>query len=125
MIKKTFCQYSLKCFFLSKVLECIHNTFIIYCDFEFTLIPSTGHIGVGNANNKKYQDHIVCIYGYKLICVDDQYSKPYKIYFGENAIHKFLIDVIKESEYCSKVIETEVNKPPFMTEKDHEDHEFY
>ena len=76
-------------------------------------------------NNKKYQDHIVCIYGYKLICVDDQYSKPYKIYFGENAIHKFLIDVIKESEYCSKVIETEVNKPPFIIEKDNEDHEFY
>ena len=81
--------------------------------------------GLVMPNNKKYQDHIVCIYGYKLICVDDQYSKWYKIYFGENAIDKFLIDVIKESEYCSKVIETEVNKPPFMTEKDHEDHEFY
>ena len=82
-------------------------------------------LGLVMPNNKKNQDHIVCIYGYKLICVDDQYSKPYKIYFGENAIDKFLIDVIKESEYCSKVIETEVNKPPFMTEKDHEDHEFY
>ena len=27
---------------------------------------------------KKYQDHIVCSYGYTLRCVDEQYSKPYK-----------------------------------------------
>ena len=25
---------------------------------------------------KKYQNHIVCSYGCKLICVDKQYSKP-------------------------------------------------
>ena len=28
--------------------------------------------------------------------------------------------MIKGSEYCSKVIETEFNKPLVMTEKDHE-----
>ena len=26
----------------------------------------------------KYQKHIVCSYGYKLICVDDKFSKPFK-----------------------------------------------
>ena len=25
---------------------------------------------------KKYQDHIICSYGYKLIGVDEQYGKP-------------------------------------------------
>ena len=29
--------------------------------------------------------------------------------------------MIKESEYCSKVIETEFNKPVAMTKKDHKD----
>ena len=42
-------QYTLIKDFLSKVLECIHNPFITYDNFEFTFIPSTGHVEVGNA----------------------------------------------------------------------------
>ena len=38
--------------------------------------------------------HIVCSYGYKLICVDELYSKPYKAYFGKDPIDKFLNDMI-------------------------------
>lgn len=34
---------------------------------------------------------------------------------------KFFIDMIKEREYCSKVIETEFNKPVAVTKKDDED----
>ena len=30
------------------------------------------------------------------------YSKPYKTYFGEDTIDKFVHDMIGESEYCSK-----------------------
>ena len=41
-------------------------------------------------NAKIYQDRIVCSYCYKLICVDDRYSKPYETYFGEDTIDKFL-----------------------------------
>ena len=26
----------------------------------------------------KYQKHIACSYGYKLVCVDDKFSKPFK-----------------------------------------------
>ena len=68
-------------------------------------MPLTDNIDFG-PNTKKYQDHIVCSYSYKLVCVDDQYSKLDKSYFGEDAIDKFLNDMIKESKYCSKVIET-------------------
>ena len=66
-------------------------------------------------NIKEYQDYIVCSYGYKLIC-DAQYSNPYKTYFGKAAIDRIL-NIIKESEYCSKVIEAEFNKSLAMTEK--------
>ena len=52
--------------------------------------------------------------------VDFWYSKLYKAYFGE-AVDNFLNDVIKESEYCSKVIETEFNKPLIIIKEDHED----
>ena len=105
----------------SKILEKLTKSlFIFYDDFECVLIPSTDNVDFG-PDTKKYQNHIVCSYGYKLICVDERYSKPYKTYLSEDAIDKFLNDMIKESENCSKVIETEFNKPLVMTKKDHED----
>ena len=51
-------------------------SFIIYGDFEYVLIPSTEKIDFG-INTIKYQDQTVSIYHYKLICVDERYSKPY------------------------------------------------
>ena len=70
---------------------------------------STDNINFG-PNTKKDQNHIICSYGYKYICADEQHSKPYKSYFGEDAIDKFLNDTIKECAFCSKLIETEFNK---------------
>ena len=67
----------------------------------------------------KRMESLLTLYFQKM-CVDGQYSKPYKIYFGEDVFNKFLHDMIKESGYCSKVIKTEFNKPLVMTEKDHE-----
>ena len=40
---------------------------------------------------------------------DEQYSKPYKSYFGENTIEKVLNDIINESDYFHRVIEREFN----------------
>ena len=60
------------------------------------LISSTDNIDFG-PKAKNYQDHIVCTYGYRLICVNKLYSKLCKTYFGEDAIDKFLNDMIKES----------------------------
>ena len=40
------------------------------------IIPSTDKIDFG-INTIKYQDQTVSIYHYKLICVDERYSKPY------------------------------------------------
>ena len=61
---------------------------LICSDFECVLIPSTCNVHFV-PNNEKYKDYIVCSYGYKLICVDDQYSKPWKIYFSKDAIDTF------------------------------------
>ena len=71
-------------------------------------------------NNKNHQDPIVCSYGYKLICVDEQYSRPYKTYSGENTTNRF-INEMNESEYCCGVIEREFNKPYVMNKKNHKD----
>ena len=43
---------------------------IIDDDFECAVIHSADNIDFGQ-RIKKYQDHIVCSYGCKLVCVDD------------------------------------------------------
>ena len=87
---------------------------------SLVLRPSTDNIDFG-PNIKKYQDHIVFSYDYKLVCVDDWCSKLYKTYLGGDAIDKFLNYMIKESECCSEVTEPKFNKLPVMNKKDNED----
>ena len=38
---------------------------------------------------KKYQKRIACSYCYKLVCVDDKFSKPFKSYLDEDAVYYF------------------------------------
>ena len=35
--------------------------------------------------------HVVCSYGYKLICVDDEFSKPFKSHLRIHAVNNFII----------------------------------
>ena len=52
---------------------------------------------------KKYQDHVPCSFAYKLICVDDEFTKPILVFRGENAAYEFIEAILKELEYCKKV----------------------
>ena len=47
---------------------------------------------------KKYQDHIPCSFAYKLVCVDDKFSKPIILYRGENAAYKFIEAILEDYE---------------------------
>ena len=51
-----------------------------------------------------YQKHVACSYGYKLVCVDDKCSEPFKSYLGEDAVYNFISSVTEESKYCSDVM---------------------
>ena len=53
---------------------------------------------------KKYQKHIACSYGYKLVCVDDKFSNRFKTYLGKDAVYNFISSMIEESKYCSEVM---------------------
>ena len=46
---------------------------------------------------KSLQKDVACSYGYKLVCVDDKFSKPFKSYLGQDAVCNFINSVIKES----------------------------
>ena len=56
----------------------IKSTLMIYEDFKSILVPEDN--GKQNPNESytiKYQKHVACSNGYKLVCVDDKFSKPY------------------------------------------------
>ena len=48
----------------------------------------------------KYQKHVACSYGYKLVCVDGKFSKPFKTYWGKDTVYNLINNMIEESKYC-------------------------
>ena len=82
----------------------------------------------GNENpnesyNSKYQKHVACSYGYKLVCVYDKFSKPLKSYLGKDAVCNSVSSMIEESEYCTDVMKKHFSKKLVMTKKYYEDFE--
>ena len=71
----------------------------------------------------KYYNYVICSYGYKLVCVDDQLSKPFKSHLGQDDVHKFINNMVKESKYCSQVIKKHFNKELVITKEDDENFE--
>ena len=60
---------------------------MIYADFESILVPGDNEKQNPNeSHTNKYQNQVACSYGYKLVCVDDKFSKPFKSYLGENTV---------------------------------------
>ena len=68
--------------------------------------------------HKKYQDHIPCSFAYKVVCIDDRFTKPIVVYRGENAAYEFIKAILKEYKYCKKVMNKHFNKNLIMSEKE-------
>ena len=94
--------------------------FVIYADFK--AITETIH--VCQPNNEKsyteaYQKHTDCGYGYEVVCCyDDKYSKPVQIHRGENAVYKFMGNMLEEVNWCKSKMKKHFNKPLKMTKED-------
>ena len=74
--------------------------FIIYADFESILVPEdNGKQNPEESYTNKYKKHIACSSGYKVVCVDDKFSKPFKIYLGEDAVDNLINGMIEKSKY--------------------------
>ena len=59
---------------------------------------------------EKYQKHIPCSFTYKVVCVEDKFSKPVALYKGKNAVNKFITTIFEEYKYCKKVMKKKFNK---------------
>ena len=68
---------------------------------------------------KKYHEHVPCSYAYKVVCIDDRFSKPIVVYRGENAAYEFIKAILKEYKYCRKVMNKHLNKRLIMSEEEH------
>ena len=46
-------------------------------------------------DSKKYQKHVVCSYGYKLVFVDDKFGKPFKSQWDKDTSYNFIMRLKK------------------------------
>ena len=97
--------------------------FIIYVDFdESILVPEcNGKQNLNESHTNRYQKYNPCSYDYKLACVDDKFSNPFKSYLAEDAVYSLINSMIEESKYCGEVMKKHFNKELVMSEKDNED----
>ena len=73
--------------------------FKIYPDFECNLKSVKCDEG---SYTKKYQDHIPWSFAYKVVYIDDRFTKPTVVYRGENAAYEFIKATLQEHKYGKK-----------------------
>ena len=73
-------------------------------------------------NTTFYSKHIPYSVGAKLVCIDDKYMQPIKIFFRSNWINEFLQWVFKQKIKCNNIIKNHFNKPIIMTQADEENY---
>ena len=59
---------------------------------------------------EKYQSHIPCSFAYKVVCIDNKFSKKVVLYRRKNAVYKFIEEILSEYSYCRGVIKKYFNK---------------
>ena len=94
--------------------------FKIYADFECNLRSVESY---KCSYTQKYQDHVPCSFAYKVVCVDDRFTKPIVVYRGENVAYEFIKAILKEYKYCKKIKNRKVmnkhfNKNLIMSEEE-------
>ena len=85
--------------------------FKIYADLECNLRGVKSYEG---SYTKKYQDHIPCSFAYKVVCIDDRFTKPIVVYRGENAAYEFIKAILIEYKYCKEAMNKRFNKNLIM-----------
>ena len=89
--------------------------FTVYAEFGCNLESVESYEG---SYSKRYQDRIPCSFTFKLVCVDDKFSKSIVVFRGESAAYEFIKALCKEYEYCKKVMKKHFNKSLIMSEEE-------
>ena len=70
--------------------------------------------------DKKISDHVPCGFGYKVVCVDDRFTKSVVVYRGKDCVNKFIEPILREYEYCRDAMKDYFNKNLIMSVKEEE-----
>ena len=89
--------------------------FKIYSDFECNLQDT--EIYEGSCTNK-YHDHVPCSYAYKIVSIDNRFSKLIVVYRGENAAYEFIKAILKKFKYCKKIMKKHFKKKLILSEEE-------
>ena len=89
--------------------------FKIYADFECNLKTINIYEGF---YSKTYQNHIPWSFAYKVICIDDRFSKPIVVFSGEIAAYQFIKAILEEYECWKKMMKKHVNENLIMSEEE-------
>ena len=57
-------------------------------------------------------------FAYKVVCIDDSFSKPIVAYRCENAAYEFIKAILKDHKYCRKIMNKYFNKNLTMSEEE-------
>ena len=75
--------------------------FKIYADFECILKKVASDSLKNNSSyTEKYETHIPCSFAYKVVCIDNKFSKKVALYRGTNVVYKFIEAILSEYSYC-------------------------
>ena len=147
--KKYFCRNCLQCFSSEKILnehkeDClaingkqnvkleegfisfknysrqIPVPFKIYADFDCIFKNVDNGIINNISYTRKYQDHVPCSFDYKVVCVDNKYSKKILLYRGRNTANKFIRLILNEYNYCRKITRKYFCKTLIMSAEENE-----
>ena len=95
--------------------------FKIYADFECILKNlDNGTINNDISYTRKYQNHVPCSFAYKVVCVDNKYSKKIVLYRGRYAVNKFIRLILNEYSYCRKIMKKHFCKNLIMSAEENE-----
>ena len=47
----------------------------------------------------KYERDVAYSYGYELVCLDNNFSKPFQSYLSKDAVYNLINNLIKEIKY--------------------------
>ena len=94
-------------------------SFKIYADFGCNLKDTEIY---ESFCTKKYHDHVPCSYAFKVVCIDNRFSKPIVVYRDKSVAYEFIKAILKEYKYSEKVMKKHFNKNLIMS--DEEEHLF-
>ena len=91
--------------------------FKIYADFKFILKKfEYDSIKNNSSYTGKDQSHIPCSFAYKVVCIDNKFSKKVVLYRGKNAVYNFIEAILSEYSYYRGLIKKHFNKNLMSTE---------